>query len=285
MSLIFFSAIFLSFEKLLLFLPVLWSCRLQTPVCDSFTVIQFMFYNAIVPWLALASFLMFGILLGKSLCGWVCPFGFVQDLIGLLKRKKTEFSLRTHGSLLYIKYFVLGIALFISLTFFATRVLGISESYENALGIFVKLPFTAISPAETLFGVLPYTIQNFSIAIAEKTSLDVLYGVTSLPPLFWVQLVIMISVLVFVAYVPKGWCKYFCPHGAFMAVLNKFSFLGLRRDPVKCTKGSCRLCVEVCPMRVQILNLSWEKFSDPECIYCLKCVDACHSKAIKIKYP
>jgi len=70
-----------------------------------------------------------------------------------------------------------------------------------------------------------------------------------------------------------------------MAVLNRFSFLGLRRDLHKCPKGECRLCVEACPMRVRILDLPWEKFSDPECIYCLKCADACPNKAIKLKYP
>jgi polyferredoxin len=107
-------------------------------------------------------------------------------------------------------------------------------------------------------------------------------GVSSL---FWFQLFIMVTVLVFAAYIPRSWCKYFCPHGAIMAILNRFSFLGLRRDLHKCPKGTCRLCVEVCPMRVPILDLPWEKFSHPECIYCLKCVDACPHGAIKLKYP
>jgi len=70
-----------------------------------------------------------------------------------------------------------------------------------------------------------------------------------------------------------------------MALLYRFSFLGLKRDPVKCTKVGCRECVEVCPMMVPILNLPWEKFTDPECIYCLKCVEACSTKAIRPKFP
>jgi len=70
-----------------------------------------------------------------------------------------------------------------------------------------------------------------------------------------------------------------------MAIMNKFSFLGLRRDLVKCSKSECRLCVEACPMNVRILDLPWEKFSDMECIYCMKCVDVCPNKAIKLKYP
>lgn len=68
-------------------------------------------------------------------------------------------------------------------------------------------------------------------------------------------------------------------------MLNYFSFLGLKRDVVKCTKESCRRCVEVCPMKVPILDLPWEKFTHPECIYCLECVDACKTRAIKPKFP
>ena len=187
--------------------------------------------------------------------------------------------------MVYMKYFVLGIALFVSVTFSASKLMGASGGYESAIGIFTKAPFTALSPAETLFGTLPTMILNFRTALATKSVTDALSGISTLPPLFWVQFFIMALVLVFAAFIPRGWCRYFCPHGAIMAVLNRFSFLGLRRDPVKCAKGGCRLCVSACPMRVPILDLPWEKFSDPECIYCMKCADACREKAIKLEYP
>jgi len=268
-----------------LLLPILWTWGFQQNIVgDAFTAIQLMLYNAVFPWLALASFLITGILVGKSLCGWVCPFGFIQDLIGLIKRKKSEISPRTHESMVYIKYAVLGITLLISATFSAAKLLKVHQSYESALGIFVKAPFTAISPAETLFATLPNGILNFRNALLENPVLDVLSGITSLPLFFWVQLSILVAVLIFAAFVPRSWCKYFCPHGAIMAFLNRFSFLGLKRDLTKCAKGECRQCVEACPMRVRILDLPWEKFNDPECIYCLECADACPYGAIKLKY-
>jgi ferredoxin-type protein NapH len=285
-SFIIFSVAIFNLGTLPLVLPVLWTWGLQqNNVGDALTAIQLMFYNAVFPWLALASFLLVGMLVGKSLCGWVCPFGFIQDIINLIKVRKKDFSLRTHEDLLWTKYLVLGITLFISITFSATKISGMSGGYESALGVFAKVPFTALSPSETLFATLPRMVQNFTATVTEKSVLDALGGVTSIPLLFWVQLVIMGAVLVFSAYFPKGWCKYFCPHGAFMAIMNRFSFLGLRRDPVKCAKGGCRLCVEACPMRVPILNLPWEKFSDPECIYCMKCADACENKAIRPTWP
>jgi polyferredoxin len=286
LSFIFFCAMVFNLVSQPLLLPILWTWGFQSNIVgDAFTALQLMFYDVVFPWLALASFLITGILVGKSLCGWVCPFGFIQDLIDFAKRKKIEISPRTHESMVYVKYAILGIVLFISVTFSAAKVFGVHRSYESALGIFVKAPFTTLSPAETLFATLPNGILNFKNAIAENPVFDVLSGIVSLPPLFWVQLFILVGVLVFAAYVPRSWCKYFCPHGAIMAILNRFSFLGLKRDLTKCAKAECRRCVEVCPMRVRILDLPWEKFSDPECIYCLKCVDACPNKAIKLKYP
>lgn len=289
-SFIFFSAVIFNLGALPLLLPVLWTWGLQqNTVGDAFTAIQLMLSGwnvpyVVFPWLAIASFLIAGILIGKSMCGWICPFGFIQELIGFIKRKKAEISPRTHSGMIYIKYVILGITLFISTTYSAARLSGVSGSYKGALGIFAETPFTAVSPAETLFATLPKMVRDFSSAVSANQA-DVLSGIANLPTLFWVQLFIMGSVLVFAAYVPRGWCKYLCPHGAIMAVLNRFSFLGLRRDLVKCAKGECRLCVETCPMLVRILDLPWEKFSDPECIYCLKCVDACPNKAIKLKYP
>jgi len=286
LSFIFFSAMVFNLGSLPLLLPVLWTWGIEpNTVGDAFTALQFMLFNVVFPWLAIASFLIVGILLGKSFCGWVCPFGFVQDLIDFVKRKKWQISPRTHDSMVYMKYAVLGITLFVSVTFSVSKLVGSSHGYESALGIFAKAPFTTLSPAETLFATLPKMISDYSNIMLEVPFLEQLSGILNLPPLFWVQLFIMAGVLVFSAYVPRGWCKYFCPHGAIMAIMNKFSFLGLRRDLVKCVKGECHLCVEACPMNVRILDLPWEKFSDPECIYCMKCVDVCPDKAIKIKYP
>jgi ferredoxin-type protein NapH len=286
LSFIFFSAMVFNLGSLPLLLPVLWTWGIEpNTVGDAFTALQFMLYNVVFPWLAIASFLIIGILLGKSFCGWVCPFGFVQDLIGFVKRKKMEISPRTHDSMIYVKYAVLGITLFVSMTFSVSKLIGSSHGYESALGIFAKAPFTTLSPAETLFGTLPKMILDLRNSVLGVPFLEVLSGISNVPLLFWFQLAIMVAVLVFSTYVPRGWCKYFCPHAAIMAIMNRFSFLGLRRDLVKCVRGECRLCVETCPMNVRILDLPWEKFSDPECIYCMKCVDACPDKAIRLKYP
>jgi polyferredoxin len=286
LSFIFFSVAIFNLPPSLLSLPILWTWGFQKNfVGDALTAVQFMFYDVVFPWLALASFLIVGVLIGRSLCGWVCPFGFIQDLLSFIKRRKIEISINTHRSFIYVKYLILSMTLLISVTVAAAKIGGTSSSYENALGVFAQAPFTVLSPGETLFATVPRMILSFYNATLEKSMLEVLSGVVALPSLFWIQIFIMVGVLIFAAYVPRSWCRYFCPHGAVMAILNNFSFLGLRRDVHKCIKGKCRACIEACPMKVSILDLPWEKFSDPECIYCLKCADACTQGALKLKYP
>ena len=289
LSFLFFSAIVFNLGTLPVLVPVLWTWGLKTnTVGDAFTAIQLMLSGwnlvyVVFPWLALASFVIVGVLIGKALCGWVCPFGFVQDLVGYVRRRQTDLSARTHDTMIYAKYFVLAITLFISGTFSASKLTGAGSSYANALGVFAQAPFTVLSPSETLFATIPRLVSGLNISA--NVASDILTGLSGLPALFWVQFAIMVIVLVFAVYVPRSFCRYLCPHGAIMAFMNTFSFIGLRREPFKCEKGGCRSCVLVCPTRVPILDLPWEKFSHPECIYCMKCVDACEHGAIKLTYP
>ena len=290
LSFVFFSSIVFSLGALPLLFPVLWTWGLKANgVGDAFTAIQLMStgWNSSIlfPWIGIASFLIVGILIGKSMCGWVCPFGFVQDIIGFFRRQQTDLSLRTHQTMVYVKYVVLAITLFIVVTFSGSELAGASGGYSSSLGLLAYAPFTALSPAETLFAAVPTLVHNFAVNILSSQGVNVLGSISSLSALFWVQFGIMVLVLGFVFYVPRSWCRYFCPHGAIMAVMNNFSFIGLKREPTKCEKAGCGFCVQVCPTRVPILDLPWEKFSHPECIYCMRCADACEHGAIKLTYP
>ncbi|MGD8505712.1 MAG: 4Fe-4S binding protein [Candidatus Bathyarchaeota archaeon] len=261
-------------------------------VGDALGALQLFLFEVTFPWFALASVFVAAIFLGRALCGWACPFGFVQDLLVYVKRRHTEVSPRTHGDLVKVKYVILAVVLFVSGTLAVSLVAGIGESYKEALGVFAKAPFNAVSPADTLFAVVPrialeirYGIPQLLESPADEAYASIGAAVSSLQPLLLVRLIIMGLIIGLAVYVPRGWCRYLCPQGAFSALFSKFSFLGLRREPVRCTKAGCRDCVQVCPTLVPILDLPWEKFTHSECIYCLKCVDACSTKAIKPKFP
>ncbi|MGQ9565207.1 MAG: 4Fe-4S binding protein [Candidatus Bathyarchaeales archaeon] len=269
-----------------LVLPVLHSAG--TPhktVGDAFAAIQQLLYETVFPWLPLAAFFVFAIFLGRATCSWVCPFGFVQEILSYFKRRQMQVSPRTHQQMIYLKYLILAIVILISSTLALSVVMGVGNSYKNALGEFGNAPFNFLSPADTLFAIVPKMVLDLRYALSEQSINAVIGGISSLSLLFWVRVVILAAVVILAVYIPRAWCRYLCPHGAALAFLNRFSFLGLKREAIKCTKATCRDCVQVCPMKVPILDLPWEKFTDPECIYCLKCVDACSTKAIKPKFP
>jgi len=244
----------------------------------------------IPPVLAVASIFIAAIVVGRAFCAWACPFGLFQDILEVMKKRHVSVSFRTHNQMIYLKYGVLAVTLLLSGGLALSVSSGIGEGYQQALGIFAVAPFNALSPADTLFAVIPRTVSEAAYAlplIFEKPDFGGAFAgsIASVDPLFWVRVFILALTIVLSLYVPRGWCRYVCPQGAFSAILMRFSFLGLKRDPVRCSRVGCRDCVEVCPMMVPILDEPWEKFTHPECIMCLKCVDACSTTAIKPKFP
>jgi ferredoxin-type protein NapH len=281
LSLVLFVAVLFGVGPFPVVLPVVFTLGLQQQaVGDALAMLQVMLSNLVFPWIPLASFFVVAAFLGRALCGWVCPFGLVQDVMSYLKKKHLEVSDRTHKWMTLIKYPILALILLVSGSFASLLAIGSSEGFSSALGVFAYAPFNALSPSDTLFAVIPTGILNLSNDIGYFVA-----GALAVRPLLWARFVVLGIVLVLAVYVPRSWCRYLCPHGAFLALLNRFSFLGLQRDPLKCTKVGCGDCVAVCPMKIPILDLPWEKFTHPECIYCLKCVESCTTKAIKPKFP
>jgi len=239
---------------------------------------EYMLSEAVAPLVPLATFLIVGALFGRVLCGWACPFGLVQDILRHVKRRPVEVAVHTHRSAVKLKYYILAVCALISWTLAISLAAGVGEDYKEALGPFAQGPFTALSPAETLFSLLPALL----VRLVEWGG-DVWSFLANLPSLFWARMVLMVAVLILVAYVPRAWCRYLCPVGALLAIFGRFSLLGLSINPVRCDK--CGECVRACPMMVRLLEQPPEKISDPECIYCLRCVAACPNGAIRPRLP
>ena len=137
-------------------LPILASVNSQfTTVYSSLDLIQVELAQPEFPWIAIGTVLLIGAVVGRAFCGWVCPVGFIQDIITTLKGRLDFVSPRTHKTAGRFKYLVLLGTLMISGTLGLALYLGVGTEYKDALGALASGPFLAISPDGTLFGTIP----------------------------------------------------------------------------------------------------------------------------------
>jgi ferredoxin-type protein NapH len=280
---------FLKIDPVALGLPILASVNSPfTAVYGALDLFQLELAQPEFPWIALALVFLIGAIIGRSFCGWVCPIGFVQDIITNLKGRLNFLSPRTHKASKNFKYFVLFMTMLISGTLGLSLYLGIGSDYKDALGVFATGPFIAISPDGTLFGTVPNLLmlarqQFMTFFMMPPTIQEVWAKLSQMPALLAIRLLVLLGFFVAAWHVPRFWCRYVCPTGALMAIFQRYSLAGLKRDPVKCTK--CPHCEVRCPMQISILDLPWEKFNDPECIMCMECIDACPHGSLSPKFP
>lgn len=196
--------------------------------------------------------ILLGVLLGRFVCGFLCPFGWLQELLHKIPGKKI--STKKLKPLTYIKYVVL---------LFAVVLLPVLVVNDVGMGdpFFCKY----ICPQGVLEGAIPLAIANAGIRSA-------------LGHLFTWKLAVLIAVVVLSVLFYRPFCKWICPLGAFYALMNKVSLLGIRVDACKCV--SCGKCSKVCQMDVDVVHAP----NHAECIRCGKCIGACPVDAINYRY-
>lgn len=193
---------------------------------------------------------LFGVMLGRTICGWLCPFGFIQELLYKIKTPKLKKNKITR-LLSYFKYVVL--------VFFVIIVPVIYAFRDTPLPAFCKY----ICPAGTFEGGIGL--------LANKVNASYF---SMLGPLFTWKFLILISVCVASVFIFRVFCRFVCPLGAIYGFFNKISFFGIKVDTTKCT--NCGLCVSKCKMDIKKVN-------DHECISCGECISVCPTKAISFK--
>ena len=198
--------------------------------------------------------LLFGVLLGRMICGFLCPFGWIQELLNKIPGRKIHVSRKIDGMLRFFKYGVL-LLFVIALPIFAVDAFGLGSPW------FCKW----ICPAGTLEGGIPL--------IATNEGLRAGLGFT-----FWWKIFLLLLTIVFSILVYRPFCRYVCPLGAFYALFNRWSLSQLALNRSACT--SCKSCERACPMQVEVLRNP----NSPECIRCGRCIHSCPEGAISFQF-
>ena len=191
-----------------------------------------------------------GVLFGRLICGWMCPFGLVQDLFNRIPFPIKLKNLPGHKCLKYLRYLIL-VVFPLLLVSIVTDVTGAGEPW------FCEW----ICPSGMLFGGIPLVSVNAGLreAIGGR--------------FFW-KLFVLIVILLMSIVVYRPFCKYLCPLGAIYGLFNPISSYRLVIDKEKCI--SCGQCHRVCGMDI----MTCEHPNSPECIRCGSCISACPKGAI-----
>ena len=217
------------------------SCVLSWFACPVGVLQHYSGYH-IFPVLALGMILLPAVLLGRLLCGWICPFGLLQDLLHKIPSQKFKLPQWTS----YIKYVVLGV-LVIGLPFM--------------LGVGTYFSFCRICPASAIQVTIPSLFTD------------------GVPQNIWPMLIrlhVLAAVIVLAIMSSRSFCKTLCPIGAILAPLNYISFWVVKTPTESCS--SCKKCDRVCPVEGHPSDRVLEHIPanrELDCIACHECQDAC----------
>ncbi len=196
--------------------------------------------------------LLFGTIFGRFICGFLCPFGFFQDLLHKIPSKK--FSTVKFKYLKHLKFLIL---------IFVVWIFGVI--FTDKLGTSIPYYCKYICPQGILEGGIPLAIFNKGIRSA-------------IGRLFTLKFIILVVITLLSIFFYRPFCKFLCPLGAFYSITNKFSFYQYSVNENKCI--SCGKCKRTCKMDVDITK----NCKDLECIRCGECIKVCPTDAISTSF-
>ncbi len=206
--------------------------------------------NARLPYYIFGILLLYGLLLGRAICSFLCPFGLLQELLHKIRTPKLKKN-RFTRLLSYFKYLLLALFVVIYPILFMLK--------DGTLPAFCKY----ICPAGTLEGAVSL------LSYIGNSDMFRMLG-----PLFTWKFVLLVVFLVGSVFVYRFFCRFFCPLGAIYGLFNRFCLLGMKVEEEKCI--GCGLCTGHCGMDVR-------RVGDHECIQCGECAAVCPTGAITRK--
>ncbi len=228
-------------------IPVMncWSCPAAAFACPVGVAGNFL-ARGILPLAAIAITVFCGMIAGRVLCGWICPFGFLQDLMHKIPSPK----IRLKGKWCRL-LFILPLA-FLALTVFLVPVV--------TGGVESPLFFCSFCPAGTLEAALPVHLAGGEMGFAEKTA--VLPG-------SW-RVWILVGFLALFVVMKRPFCRLMCPIGIATGFFNWIGLFQVKlADAEKCAE--CGECVNECPAGLDF----FQSVNTKECLHCYVCSKSC----------
>jgi len=240
--------------------PYLWSTGSPfSTVHAAYDSLEYSLAKGVFPLLVLGVIGITSVTVGRVFCGWACPMGMIQDFLSYLPFQKERLSAATVNSLRDVKWVIVGFSLIIcSLVGLHRQPSGFEVTHP--LGPVWESPFTVFSPSGTLFTYLPWMII---------WNPNVLHHGGSVA---WLKLALLIVTLVPSLYVPRFFCRFFCPMGALLEPLSPYKFLRISKSTKLQREELNAALKDVCPMEVQVNEDNAKFIKDPGCISCGRCL-------------
>ena len=202
------------------------------------------------PSYVLGILLLYGLTLGRTICGFLCPLGLLQELVHKIPTVKIRKNAVTH-ILSYLKYVILAVFVVIVPFWYSF------QSYP--VPAFCKY----ICPEGTFGGAIGL--------LANPVNFD---KYSMLGILFTRKFLILLVIIGLCVVIYRAFCRFLCPLGAIYGLFARVCVIGVKVDAPKCT--DCGRCVRECPVDIR-------RVGDHECIHCGKCLDVCPTRAISFK--
>ena len=206
--------------------------------------------NVRTPYYVVGIVMLMGIIFGRTICGWLCPMGMLQDLLYKIPTPKVKKGPVTRA-LSWLKYVILIVFVLVIPFWYALM--------SFPLPAFCKY----ICPAGTFEG---------AVGLLSNPANANMMGMLGI--LFTRKMVILGLLAGACVFVFRAFCRFLCPLGAIYGLFSRFAFIGVKVDVPKCV--DCGKCVEKCKLDVRHVG-------DHACIHCGECISDCPTGAISFR--